>query len=167
MCLLSTLSEWSSMKPCVFVCNVIAVHKHRLTIVLRVVLSRLVLQKMVPAACSPVRIASELHRSLELMCMYSCLVLALSDKVVFAPCSADVIGIFDVSTNRFETVSTGSVTGGGKFVGATAVGSKVVFAPYCADVIGIFDVSANKFETVSTGSVTGGGKFAGAAANTS
>ena len=96
--------------------------------------------------------------------MYPCRVLAFSDKVVFAPCSANVVGIFHVTTNSFETVSTGSLTGSGMFSGAATVGSKVVFAPYCANAVGIFDTTTNSFETVSTGSLSMGNKFAGAVA---
>ena len=92
------------------------------------------------------------------------MLLALSDKVVFAPWSANAVGTFDVATNSFETVSTGTVTMDWKFSGAATVGSKVVFAPYNANAVGIVDLATRKFTTVSAGSVTGSDKFSGAAA---
>ena len=74
--------------------------------------------------------------------------------MVFAPYNANVVGIFDVATNSFETVSTGTLTMDWKFSGAATVGSKVVFAPRDANVVGMFDVATNSFETVSTGTLT-------------
>ena len=91
--------------------------------------------------------------------MSSCCVFALSDKVVFAPCNGNEIGLFDVTTQSFETVSTCALTMGYKFYGAATVGTKVVFAPYNASEIGLFDVTTKSFETVSTGALTIGSKF--------
>ena len=93
-------------------------------------------------------------------------VTAIGSKAVLAPCDADVIGVLDVVTNKFETVPMGSLKGSDKFRGVTAIGSKAVFAPSCADVIGVLDVVTNKFETVPMGSLTGNGKIAGATAFT-
>ena len=98
------------------------------------------------------------------MCVYPCRVLAFSDKVVFAPCEANVVGIFHVTTNSFETVPTGSLTGDWKFNGAARVGSKVVFAPWDANPVGVLDTRTSSFETVSTGSLSMGNKLAGAVA---
>ena len=46
-----------------------------------------------------------------------------SDKVVFAPCNANVVGTLDVATKSFETVSTGTLTMVGKCWGAATVAS--------------------------------------------
>ena len=75
-----------------------------------------------------------------------------------------MVGIFDVATDSFETVSTGTVTMNYKFSGAATVGSKVFFAPRDAFAVGVFDLTTRKFTTVSEGSVTGPDKFSGAAA---
>ena len=65
---------------------------------------------------------------------------AVGTKVVFAPYSADVVGVFDTATGTFDaSASTGGLTMGGKFNGAAAVGTKVVFAPYFADVVGFVE----------------------------
>ena len=59
------------------------------------------------------------------VCLLTC---SHSDKVVFAPCYANAVGIFDVATKSFETVSTGTLTMDSRFWGAATLGSKVVFA---------------------------------------
>ena len=79
--------------------------------------------------------------------------------------NANVIGVYDAVAKTFDaSVSTGTLTGGGKFFGATTVGTKVVFAPKKANVIGVYDAVAKTFDaSVSTGTLTMGGKFMGAA----
>eukprot|EP00966_Prymnesium_polylepis_P283885 6558308-Prymnesium_polylepis.1 len=63
------------------------------------------------------------------------------------------------------TISTGSLTVAGKFVGAAAVGNLVVFAPRNANAVGVYDVRTGTFDSsVSTGTITMDGKFYGAAA---
>ena len=91
---------------------------------------------------------------------------AVGPKVIFAPCDADAVGVFDTSTNSFDaTTSTGALTMDSKFSGAAVVGTKVVFAPYNADVVGIFDTANNTFDaSTSTVSLTMHNKFWGAAA---
>ena len=42
-------------------------------------------------------------------------------KVVFAPANADAVGVYDVSTETFSTVTTGALTMDYKFWGAAAV----------------------------------------------
>ena len=66
---------------------------------------------------------------------------AVGNKVVFAPSSGNFVGVFDVTTNAYATVSTGDLTTDSKFYGAAAVDTKVVFAPTDADVIGVFDTA--------------------------
>ena len=86
---------------------------------------------------------------------------ALSDKVVLVPFDANVVGTFDIATNKFSAaVATESLTIGGKFAAAAAVGPTVVFAPYSANVVGVFNVATNTFTAaVPTGSLTGDYKF--------
>ena len=116
------------MQPCLFVCVVIPVY-----------LIAQSLPRVRAGSCDV------------FMCLCSCCVLERSDKVAFAPYAANVVGIFDVTTNTFETVSTGSLTGNFKVNGAAAVGSKIAFAPCNTNVVGILDLTTKKFETVSTG----------------
>ena len=79
---------------------------------------------------------------------------AVGTKNVFAPLSADVIGVFETSDDTFTTVSVGAITGdsNSKFYGAAAVGTKVVFAPYSADVIGIFETGCSTGKQPSSSS---------------
>ena len=78
---------------------------------------------------------------------------AVGNKVVFVPWDARVIGIFDVSTEVFETVTlpdpVRKIVTGGKFNGAAAFGRKVYFAPGAAPGVGIFDVKDYTFHMVA------------------
>jgi hypothetical protein len=85
--------------------------------------------------------------------------------VVFAPFNIDYVGIFDINTNSFASVSVYNIIDmDQKFAGAATVGTKVVFAPYSADVVGIFEACTNSFTSVPTGSLTMDYKFSGVAA---
>ena len=76
---------------------------------------------------------------------------AVGTKVVFAPSTAAVVGVFDVSTGTFEANigSTGTADGSAdgsivrKYSGAAAVGTKVVFAPHAAATVGVYDVATS------------------------
>jgi hypothetical protein len=55
---------------------------------------------------------------------------AVGSLVVFAPLDADVVGVYNIYTQSFDSsVSTGDLTENTKFAGAAAVGNLVVFSP--------------------------------------
>ena len=93
-------------------------------------------------------------------------ILCLGSVVVFAPRNADNVGLFDVKTRKFETISSELLPQGGKkYEGAAAVGSVVVFTPRDADNVGLFDVKTRQFETIASGLLPqDGNKYQGAAA---
>ena len=114
--------------------------------------------------------------------LFSGAALANNGKVVFAPYSADAVGMFDPSDNTFEYESFNradleTIIGSSQsFHGATtASNGKVIFTPFDADAVGVFDPSDNSLELVDISapsasvdlgdlsSFTGGDKFSGAA----
>ena len=114
--------------------------------------------------------------------LFSGAALANNGKVVFAPYSADAVGMFDPSDNTFEYESFNRadletiIGSSGSFHGATtASNGKVIFTPFDADAVGVFDPSDNSLELVDISapsasvdlgdlsSFTGGDKFSGAA----
>ena len=79
---------------------------------------------------------------------------AVGDTVVFSPRNADEVGLLDVNTMTYSSVSTGTLVADNKFFGAVAIGTKVVFVPGVASVIGVYDVSTGAFDaSVSTGTL--------------
>jgi hypothetical protein len=78
----------------------------------------------------------------------------VGNLVVFTPCNANAVGVYDVISRSFDaSVSTGSLTMGWKFDGAVAVGNLVIFVPQSAGIVGVYDVISRSFDaTVSTGS---------------
>jgi len=91
---------------------------------------------------------------------------AVGNHVVFAPCHADAVGVYDVKSRSFDaSVSTGSLSSDTfKFAGAAAVGDLVVFTPFKAGVVGVFNVTAGTFDSsVATGHMATTLKLMGAA----
>ena len=104
--------------------------------------------------------------------LFSGAALANNGKVVFAPYTANAVGMFDPSDNTFEYESFNradleTIIGSSQsFNGATtASNGKVIFTPFDADAVGVFDPIDNSLELVdiSAPSFTGGDKFSGAA----
>ena len=119
--------------------------------------------------------------------LFSGAALANNGKVVFAPYSADAVGMFDPSAppedpKRFEYESFNRadletlIGASQSFNGATtASNGKVIFTPFDADAVGVFDPSDNSLELVDISapsasvdlgdlsSFTVGDKFSGAA----
>ena len=62
-------------------------------------------------------------------------------KIIFAPLSADSVGIFDPADDSFQLVDIfAQLSHGWKFGGAApAANGKIIFAPCWADSVGIFD----------------------------
>ena len=65
---------------------------------------------------------------------------AVGDRVFFVPSWEAEIGVLDVATDTFSTISI-TVTGNFKYAGAAAVGGHVFFAPGNADDIGVLDLT--------------------------
>ena len=65
---------------------------------------------------------------------------AANGKIIFAPYSADSVGIFDPADDSFQLVDISvQLSGDRKFFGAApAANGKIVFAPFSADSVGIF-----------------------------
>ena len=63
-------------------------------------------------------------------------------RMVFAPFSADGVGVFDPTDDSFTLVDiSATISSNVKFVGAAVAGdSRVVFAPYAADGVGVLSL---------------------------
>jgi len=90
-------------------------------------------------------------------------VLTASCKVVFVPCDADVVGIFDPATSAFSVVDiSAKVRGRNKYFGGVlAPSGKVVFVPWHAAQVGIFDPSTHAFSVVDISAAATGAKYVG------
>jgi len=89
---------------------------------------------------------------------------AAGGKVYFAPYFVDDVGVYNVATGTFTTITTG-LGSNYHYLGAAAVGSSIVFTPWADDVVGVVDSDTDTFSsTVSTAPTTMAYKFAGAAA---
>ena len=79
---------------------------------------------------------------------YSGAVAANNGKIIFAPYSADSIGVWDPADSSFQIVNIlDKIRGDYKFVGAATDGSgKIFFAPAKAAGVGVYDPSDDSFE---------------------
>jgi len=92
---------------------------------------------------------------------------AIGSRAYLAPYRADNVGVVDVSSGVFSTISTrdAGVTGTSKYIGAAAVGASVYFAPFDQDSVGVLDTASSAFSTIRIDGVTlGGQNYAGAVA---
>lgn len=85
--------------------------------------------------------------------------------VVFAPFSADGVGVFNPAHRAFMYVDISSTVGSmnSKFSGAAVAGAQVIFAPYDADGVGIFDTVTSTFSYTGLNLAPTPAKFCGAA----
>ena len=89
-----------------------------------------------------------------------------SDRlVVFAPFSADGVGVFNAARRAFLYIDISSTIGSidNKFSGAAVAGAQVIFAPYDADGVGIFDTITSTFSYTDLNLPPTSAKFCGAA----
>ena len=82
---------------------------------------------------------------------------ATNGKVIFAPFSADGVGVFDPTDNSFELVDIGpTISTNSKFYGAaTATNGKVIFVPSYADGVGVFEPPPCDASTAPTSGAIG------------
>lgn len=107
----------------------------------------------------PKQLHCQLHHDVHML-MYG--------KVYFAPAYASGLGILDVTSNAFSTVSNGLPTlnpgGSGRhsihalYYGAVSIGTRVVFVPWYTwmNGIGIVDTTTDTFSTVAIGDANAG-----------
>ena len=87
-------------------------------------------------------------------------------RVVFAPLSANGVGVFNPTNDSFTLVDISPpIHSRYKFMGAAVAGDgRVVFAPRNADGVGVFDPTDDSFTLVNISTtISTGRKFAGAA----
>ena len=92
---------------------------------------------------------------------------AIGSRAYLVPYRADNVGVVDVSSGVFSTISTrdAGVTGTSKYVGAAAVAASVYFPPFDQDSVGVLDTASRAFSTIRIDGVTRGGQnYAGAVA---
>ena len=85
---------------------------------------------------------------------------AIGSRAYLAPYAADNIGVVDVSSGTFSTISTldAGVTGSSKYVGAVAIGATVYFAPFDEDSVGVLHTASSAFSTIRLDGVNHGGQ---------
>ena len=84
---------------------------------------------------------------------------AIGSRAYLAPHAADNVGVVNMSSGSFSTISTldAGVTGTSKYVGAVAIGATVYFAPFDEDSVGVLDTASSAFSTTRLDGVNRGG----------
>jgi hypothetical protein len=93
------------------------------------------------------RYAHVAHTGVYIGRIYSGGVLLRDGRVVFVPHNSIVVGIFDPTTNTYNTIP-GAPGGAAYSDGVLLRDGRVLFVPYCATTIGIFDPVTNAYSTV-------------------
>jgi hypothetical protein len=90
-------------------------------------------------------------------------VLLSNGKVVFVPCDADSVGIFDPATDAFSVVDiSAKVYRNHKYFGGVLAPSGIIiFVPWYADQVGIFDPASSAFSVVDISAMVTGAKYVG------
>ena len=85
---------------------------------------------------------------------------AIGSRAYLAPYLANNVGVVDVPSGTFSTISTvdAGVTGNFKYVGAVAIGATVYFAPFDEDSVGVLDTASSAFSTIRLDGVNRGGQ---------
>ena len=85
---------------------------------------------------------------------------AIGSRAYLAPYVADNVGVVDVASGTFSTISTlgAGVTSESKYVGAVAIGATVYFAPFDEDNVGVLDTVSSAFSTIRLDGVNRGGQ---------
>ena len=83
---------------------------------------------------------------------------AANGKMVFAPMSADGVGVFDHTDDSFQLIDTSAqISGTEKFSGAVAAtNGKIVLVPHLGK-IGVFDATDNSLQLIDISAQVGGG----------
>ncbi len=90
---------------------------------------------------------------------------AIGSKAYFAPYSADHVGVVDVSSSTFSTISIPDDGVTNKYVGAAAIGATVYFSPFNEDNVGVLHTASSTFSTLRLdGVIRGGQNYADAVA---
>ena len=83
---------------------------------------------------------------------------AIGSRAYLAPYVADNVGVVDVSSSTFSTISTldAGVADDFKYLSACAIGTTVYFAPFDEDNVGVLDTVSSAFSTVRLDGVNRG-----------
>merc|ERR1719174_974254 len=80
----------------------------------------------------------------------------VNGKIYFTPSNEDKIGVFDIDTNNFSTISLErNIQGDCKYSASVVVDRKIYFTPCNASAIGVLDIDTNKFTTIDIGEEIG------------
>ena len=86
---------------------------------------------------------------------------AIGSRAYLAPFRADHIGVVDVSSSTFSTISMpddGATSEVSQYIGAAAIGATVYFAPFDEDNVGVLNTVSSTFSTIRLDGVLRGGQ---------